>query len=126
MRRLRFLGQEVVPDEGDGGDDDEGAIPVLPQDHTPVPVQASSAGPALPLSGSTEVGDGASVQRVLRPRRQTTYRDKRAWTRRKMLAGFLGIPVLSDIILDKPVNMRQCEFKDIKLCQVNIKLIALG
>ena len=75
-RRLRFLGQQVVPDATDGEDDEEDMLAVLPQAPVPDPVQDQPEGPALLSPGLVgQKGTKARGQRVLRPRRPATYRD---------------------------------------------------
>ena len=98
------MGQQIFPDHVE--EEAQPAVAVAPQLPDPDPVQSQPARvqPASPgLDGAGEAV--APEQRVLRPRRPTTYQDNWAWTRRKMLAGFLGVMTAPAIALAKGVDI---------------------
>ena len=102
--RLQFLGQQIVPDHVE--EETAPAVAVAPQLPGPDPIQSQPARvePASPRPDGA--GEAVALeQRVLRPCRPTTYRDNRAWTRRKMLAGFLGVMTAPAIALAKGVDI---------------------
>ena len=98
------MGLQNIPDLVDEVAGSGVALTTQPPDPDPVHSQQArveliSPGPVVP--GGAATGD----RRSLRPRRPTSYRDNRAWTRRKMLAGFLGISTTPSIFLPKGVDI---------------------
>ena len=66
-------------------------VAVAPQLPGPDPIQSQPARVEPASPGPDGAGEAVALeQRVLGPRHPTTYRDNRAWTRRKMLASRAG------------------------------------
>ena len=123
-RRLQFLGQQVVPDTADDEDKEAVVLPVLPQALDPDPVRDQPAGPAPMSPGPVgQIETEARGQRVLRPRGPATYRDNRAWIRRKMLSGFLGVPTTSLIKLAEPVDIEMAagELSELQRQEISVE-----
>ena len=111
MRRLRFLGREEFPDVQDAEveevdvDGELASDPPVEPALLPVRVEPRVVEPLRTTPPAA--GDGGTSSRVLRPRKQALYRDKRAWSRRRMLAGFLGLPIPGDVTLNEPVDIER-------------------
>ena len=114
----------MVPDAADDKDGDEDVLAVLPQPPVPDPVQDQPARTA-PLSPGLvgQRGTEARGQRLLRPRRPATYRVNRAWTRRKMLSGFLGVPTTSAIKLEEAVDIEMAadELSELQRQEISVE-----
>ena len=100
-RRIRFLGLQQIPDPAD----EEIRVDVTSVDPLPGSQPLPDPGPAQQEESVGREKDApkavSDTQRkdTLRPRLPRSYRDNRAWTRRKLLAGYLGATSPGDLLI---------------------------